>query len=106
MPARLPLALLLCLAAAALSACQGAPNPSGAGGAGGAAPGTPTAAPVPAEPLQTSDPGSRSLPLGAPVGALPAETWPLRATEPPPTAAPAAPGASRPSAPPRPVRAR
>lgn len=98
MPARLPLALLLCLAPATLPACQTAPNPSGAGPAAQGA--VPTQPQAPTEPLHTSDPGSRSLPLGAPVGALPAETWPLGNPAPKPAVAAPAPGASLPLPPP------
>lgn len=67
--------LLLLFPALLLWGCQGGANPRDPAAT------PPNAALPPAmdalPPTQSSDPGSRFLPLGAPLGALPAETYPL-----------------------------
>ncbi len=67
--------LLLLFPALLLWGCQGGANPRDSAGAPPDA-ALPSAAGASA-PTQSSDPGSRFLPLGAPLGALPAETHPL-----------------------------
>jgi hypothetical protein len=90
---------LLALASPGLAACAGGSNPS-AGTA--ASPLAPTAT----GPSRTTDTGERTLPVGAPLGAVAAETAPLAPRAPTPFPAPAADGGWRapPPPPPPPLR--